>query len=404
MMSPITETISKTQARKLVLLSQQIPTSKSNGTALNKTLSAIEHLGYIQIDTISVIQRAHHHTLWNRNPKYQPDHIDQLLADKKIFEYWSHAAAYLPMCDYRYSLVRKHELAKGIQKHWFDRDESIMSEILRRIEREGPLMARDFEKTNSNKSGWGSHPIKRALISLFMQGDLMISSRKDFHKVYDLTERVLPAGTDTSLPSDKEYARFLISQFLKANGLALPPEITYLLKNIKPIVVLTLNEMLENGELMKLNVGKTSYYAMADSLELLKKPLSRSKVKILSPFDNLLIQRKRMQALFDFDYQLECYVPAAKRQYGYFSLPVLWDGKLLARMDCKAERKEDLFHILNIVLEDGLKKYEAFASALAKELSAFMRFNDCKHIKIHQSTPAIFKQELEKSMETGTQR
>ncbi|WP_372645689.1 DNA glycosylase AlkZ-like family protein, partial [Ancylomarina sp.] len=125
--------------------------------------------------------------------------------------------------------------------------------------------------------------------------------------------------------------------------------------------------------------------------ELLSRSLSRSKLKILSPFDNLLIQRKRIQTLFHFDYQIECYVPEAKRQYGYFSLPILWDGQLLARMDCKADRKTAVLHIKHLVLEANLTKTEAFALALSKELKAFMQFNDCTSIQLHKTTPASFK-------------
>ncbi|HII01492.1 TPA: hypothetical protein HA351_07540 [Methanosarcinaceae archaeon] len=111
-----------------------------------------------------------------------------------------------------------------------------------------------------------------------------------------------------------------------------------------------------SSELLQISIGGNVYYALSDSLELLSKLLARSKLKILSPFDNLLIQRKRMQTLFGFDYQVECYVPKAKRQYGYFSLPILWDGKLVARMDCKADRKESMLHIYHLALEPWLKK------------------------------------------------
>ncbi len=123
------------------------------------------------------------------------------------------------------------------------------------------------------------------------------------------------------------------------------------------------------------------------ALELLGKPLSRNKLKILSPFDNLLIQRKRMLALFDYDYQIECYVPEAKRRHGYFSLPILWDGKLLARMDCKVDRKNSMLHILHLVLEPGLIKTEAFSLAFSKEISNFMLFNDCNRVVLHKVTP-----------------
>lgn len=385
------EIISIQQARKLVLLSQRVPPVKQSGSAVEATLLAIEHLGYIQIDTISVIQRAHHHTLWNRNPRYKTTHLDQLIADRQVFEYWSHAAAYLPMCDYRFSLYRKDAIASGRENHWFKRDKKLMDYVIKRITDEGPLMAKDFVHNGDKMGEWQSKPTKQALENLFMQGELMISSRVNFHKVYDLTERVLPQNMDTSIPTREEYARFLIRGYLKANGIGQAAEMTYLLKNIKPLVNSTLIEMLENGELIQLDVRGQNYFALPDSLDLLNKSLSRSKLKILSPFDNLVIQRKRMQALFDFDYLIECYVPEAKRKYGYFSLPILWDGKLVARMDCKADRKTSILHVRHLVLEPGLRKTEAFARALKKELVSFMQFNGCENIQIHKTSPAGFK-------------
>jgi len=398
-MVKLKDTLSIPQARKLVLHSQGLPAIKQGGMAIDATLSAIERLGYIQIDTISVIQRAHHHTLWARNPRYQAGHLDQLVADKQVFEYWSHAAAYLPMRDYRFSLIRKQALIKGELKHWYERDEKLMTSVLKRISNEGPLMAKDFEHTGRKGVDWMSKPAKRALEYLFMQGELMIPSRNNFHKVYDLTERVLPSDIDVSIPTQDEYARFLITQYLKSNGLGLLNEMIYLLKNIKALVSATLQDMLSGGEVIQIKLGDNYYYALPESLELLNKPLSRSKLKILSPFDNLLIQRKRMKALFDFDYQIECYVPETKRQYGYFSLPILWDGKLVARMDCKAARKESLLHIKNLVLESGLRKTDAFALALSQELKAFMEFNACTRVQLHRTSPGDFKSSLQMALD-----
>jgi len=389
------ETLSIHQARKLVLLSQKLPPAKQAGCAIKATQSAIEHLGYIQIDTISVIQRAHHHTLWNRNCRYKTSQLDQLIKDKKIFEYWSHAAAYLPMRDYRYSLPRKQALASGDQNHWYGRDERLMESVLKRISSEGPLMAKDFKHSGKKTGEWSSKPAKRALENLFMQGELMVPFRVNFHKVYDLTERVCPEGTDTTLPDPEEYARFLITRYLKANGLGQSAEIAYLLKNIKPLVSDVIHEMLLNRELLKISTGGISYYALPASMELLSKSLARSKLKILSPFDNLVIQRKRVQALFGFDYLIECYVPEAKRQYGYFSLPILWDGRLVARMDCKAERKQSQFHIYHLALEPGLVKTDAFFHALTKELASFMQFNNCNYLQLHKTSPAKFKPALQ---------
>jgi len=397
-MARIVDSISIQQARKLVLLSQRVPPTRQRGGALAATLSAIEHLGYIQIDTISAIQRAHHHTLWNRNPKYRRSHLDELMTRKKIFEYWSHAAAYLPMQDFRYSLVRKQAIANGDENHWYDRDKKLMKAVLKRIADEGPLMAKDFLH-NAEKSGeWGSKPAKRALENLFMQGELMVPNRVNFHKVYDLTERVLPEDTDTSLPNPQEYARFLITRYLQANGLGQAGEIVYLLKNRKSLISASLKEMTLNGELLEISVGGNNYYSLATALELLNKPLSRTKLLILSPFDNLLIQRKRTRALFDFDYQLECYVPENKRKFGYFALPVLWDGKLVARMDCKADRKKTVLHLLALTLEPGLRKTDALALAMSRELVSFLQFNECNSIQIHRTSPAGFKLELEEAM------
>ena len=383
------ESLSTSQARKLVLLSQKLPPAGkkiSKGQTLSATLSAIEHLGYIQIDTLSVVQRAHHHTLWNRNASYTPSHLDQLLKEKSIFEYWSHAAAYLPMRDYRFSLVRKSAIKEGRQKHWHKPDPALMTSILKRIEHEGPLMAKDFvsETRKSTNKEWSSNPNKQALETLFMQGDLLITERKNFHKVYDLTERALPNHVDTTMPTNDDYARFLVIRFLEANGVGNAAEMAYLLKNIKPTVNTMLHEMSEHGDIIKVSIHNTPYYALPDSLALLNKPLSKRHAKILSPFDNLLIQRKRAQALFNFDYLLECYVPAAKREFGYFCLPILWDGKLVARADCKADKKSAVLNVLHLILEPTLSKKEAFLSALEAELSAFAQFNGCDRFHINR--------------------
>jgi uncharacterized protein YcaQ len=187
----------------------------------------------------------------------------------------------------------------------------------------------------------------------------------------------------------------MITRYLQSNGLGQATEIAYLLKNTKPLVSAALQEMVSNGELVQIRADVNSYYALPASLDLLNKPLSRSQLKILSPFDNLLIQRKRMQALFGFNYLIECYVPEAKRQYGYFSLPILWDGKLLARMDMKAEREKSLLHIHHLALEPGLKNTDVFAFALCKELTSFLQFNNCNKLRLHRTTPNDFKPVLQ---------
>ena len=393
------ESLSTQQARKLVLLSQRLPPAKGKGSAVAATLETVEHLGYVQVDTISVIQRAHHHTLWNRNPRYELEHLDELAAEKKVFEYWAHAASYLPMRDYRFSLPRKHAIASGKQDHWYERDEKMIKTVLARLTVEGPLRAKDFEHTGEKPNVWQAKPAKAALEYLYMQGDLMVPRREGFQKVYDLTERVLPEGIDTTFPEPTEYARYLIMRYLRANGLGRVGEMSYLVRGARSLVSQTLKEMEASGEVRRIRVGDGDWFALPASLELLGKSLSRSKLKILSPFDNLVIQRERMKDLFAFDYLIECYVPKAKRQYGYFSLPILWDGSLVARMDCKADRKESVLHVYHLALEPGLKKLDQFALALRKELKAFLKFNGCDGLKLHRTSPAGLKGELESALQ-----
>ncbi|MCL9775787.1 winged helix-turn-helix domain-containing protein [Vibrio methylphosphonaticus] len=381
------QALSMPEARKLVLLSQQLPSKQQKGTAHHATLSAIEHLGYVQIDTISVVQRAHHHTLWNRNRRYQPEHIDHLTKTRDIFEYWSHAAAYLPIRDYRFSLFRKLAFKEGRLRHWYRDDRELMQQVHERIRTEGPLMAKDFSGARHSKKGWGSKPTKQALECLFMQGDLMVTARHNFHKVYDLTERVIPADSDVNVPSEYDYARFLVMQYLQANGLGRVSEMTYLLKGLNTAVSGVVDAMIEDGELLVVNVEGDRYVALSSALSLLNQPLSRAKAVILSPFDNCIIQRKRIKALFNFDYLLECYVPKQKRQFGYFCLPILWAGELVARVDCKVNKATEILEVLHLALELTLKETAVFMEALELELQQFARFNGCRTFKIVRITP-----------------
>lgn len=374
--------LSQQQARKLILLCQGIHKEARFGGGSKGTLKAIEQLGYIQIDTISVVERAHHHTVWNRVPTYQIEHLNQLAKEQQVFEYWSHAAAYLPMRDYRFSLPRKHAIKSGAHRHWHAKDKKLMQLVLKRIRDEGPLQAKDFEqkRPTKNTGWWDWKPAKKALEQLFMEGDLMVTKRQGFQKVYDLSERVLPANCDTRSPSEAAFHEHLILRYLCANGIGTAAEISYLRKGIKASVQQRCEQLHEDGKLIHVTVGNDNtqdYYALPTIEETLAQSLSRSKVKILSPFDNLLIQRKRTKALFNFDYQIECYVPAAKRQYGYFSLPILWGQNLVGRMDSKIDRKTGILHILNLAIEEdniGKRKSE-FNQALQASLQDFLHFN-----------------------------
>ncbi|NND82986.1 MAG: winged helix-turn-helix domain-containing protein [Gammaproteobacteria bacterium] len=368
------------QARKLALLAQGVHRPRQFGRGLPATRRAIEHLGYIQIDTIAVVERAHHHTMWSRVNNYQLSHLDRLQRDKCIFEYWSHAAAYLPMRDYRFSLPRKHAIASG-DKHWYDKDPKLAKQVLQRIEREGPLQSRDFEHVRRGANQWWEwKPAKRALEQLFMEGALMISHREGFQKVYDLTERVLPPNIDTTLPSEEEHHDHLINSYLRAHGLGNATQMGYLLKGQRARLQQRCIDLTEDGQLLEVEVNGESFFVLPDFEQLLAKPLSRNRVAILSPFDNLVIQRKRAVALFGFDYQIECYVPAAKRRYGYFCLPLLWGHRFAGRMDAKIDRSSGVLHVLSLHLEEGIDARE-FKAALQPALDEFIKFNQGDRVK-----------------------
>lgn len=395
--------ISNADARKLVLLSQGLHQANPFGTGLQASLAVINRLSYVQIDTISVIERAHHHSVWNRQSDYTKEHIDSLMAQKDIFEYWSHAAAYLPMADYRFSLPRKHAIASG-EKHWHQKDNKLSAAILQRINQEGPLQAKDFEQQHAGaKSGWWDwKPAKKALEQLFMEGELMVLKRQGFQKIYELSERVIPTSVDVSCPTEQEFHYHLITRFLQAQGLGNAAEIAYLRKGLKSKISHYCEQLVEDKTLLKLDCKGQSYYALTESSHLLKQGVNLRQVRFLSPFDNVLIQRKRLKQIFNFDYQIECYVPEAKRQYGYFSLPILWGSTFVGRMDAKIERRLGVLQIQHLHLETT--DIDALLPDLLASLQTFLGFNQGTQIclkrisvpeQVTYAQQAFLKQEIE---------
>lgn len=376
-----TQLLSSKQVRKLVLNSQRLHQKNSFGNGVSAVVAAIEHLSYVQIDTISVVERAHHHTLWNRVNRYQVSLLDQAIMQKQAFEYWSHAAAYMPMRDFRFTLPKKQTLAAG-GKHWYAKDPKQSKYVLDKIRDEGPLQASDFKQARSLKSGgWGGQkPAKRALERLFMEGELMISHRQGFQKVFDLSERVVPDFIDISCPSQNESLDYLIFSTLQANGLATAAEIAYLRKGMKPLVQSRCLELLENKLIQTIQYGDKTYYVGVDVDDSLSMRTSQQNIKILSPFDNLLIQRQRMRDLFDFDYQIECYVPQTKRRYGYFVLPILMGQNFIGRMDAKMNRVSKVLTVKSTFFEMpkiSPKRYqsETFQQSLKQAFIEFLEFN-----------------------------
>jgi len=371
--------------RRIALNQQGLLKTDCFGRGKAATLRAIEHLGYVQIDTISVVERAHHHVLWSRVSNYQAKFLEQLVKQRQLFEYWYHAASWLPMRDYRFALPRMASI--NGDRSWFESSDSkLLSHILERVQAEGPLRARDFEDTRTGKKQWWDwKPAKQALEQLFMQGDLMISGRQGFQKVYDLTERVLPDWVDTRHPDMQEYAGYLVDTTLAAHGFATQKTMIYLRKGqaLRGAIGEQLQARLEGGDLITIKLGDNSTaYANPELLES-RAPHSSATVRILSPFDNLVIQRERGRDIFNFDYQIECYVPQPKRQYGYFCLPILYRDRLVGRIDCKANRKQQRLELKSVHVER--KVDDEFPQRLDSALQSFAAFNGCCEVSMPRS-------------------
>lgn len=381
--------------RRIALNQQGLLKSEFFGRGKGATLRAIEQLGYVQIDTISVVERAHHHVLWSRVPNYRPKFLDQLVKQRLVFEYWFHAAAWLPMSEYRFALPRMATI--NGERNWFEvSDRKLTDGILKRIETEGPLRARDFADTREVNNGWWDwKPAKQALEHLFMRGELMVSGREGFQKVYDLCERVLPDWVDRSMPSLDDYASHLIDTTLRAHGFASLVSMTYLRKGkpLRDAVKQQLQQRMETNLLTTVDLGDNNPLYIDPELLEGRAPRSSAQVRILSPFDNAVIQRQRGREIFAFDYQIECYVPAPLRQFGYFCLPIMYRDRLVGRIDCKAHRNNNSLEIRSLYLEQ--KVGADFIELLCQALRSFAAFNNCPRLQMQSASSSGLLRQLQ---------
>jgi len=370
--------------RHLALASQGLVPRKRFKKGLAGTLAALEHLGYVQIDTLSVVERAHHHVLWSRVPDYSLHHLNELTSAGKIFEYWFHAAAYLPMRDYRFALPRMLSFRRDESPYFKSVDKTLMAEILARVRGEGVLKTRDLKESTKGKGAWWNHgPGRRALDKLFMQGDLMIRERNGMEKLYVLPEQLLPAGVNQQEPTTEEMAAYLLDNAVRAHGVFTLGQLLHLRtgKPLRDAMRELLQARLEQGTVKKLdNPSQPNIYAVVGEHRAARDPQAGAEVRLLSPFDNAVIHRDRLMQLFNFEYRLESYVPATQRKYGYFCLPILWQGAFVGRIDCKADRAAARFHVHNLHLEQGWQPDELFHQRLQDAISELARFCGCTHV------------------------
>ena len=329
-----------------------------------------------------MIERAHNHIWRSRVPDFTPHQSNQLLEDAQVFEYWAHAAAYLPIGEYRYYLADKAAVKDGTLRRGYAKDRKLMAQVLKRIADEGPLASKDLEDRRTKSNGWWDwKPAKRAVEALYLEGELMISSRAGFQKTYNLAERVLPNGIDSRPPTVEERASHMLDQQLACHGLVSAVGATYGRRDaaLRQAMKAELAQRLAVGTLVTVTLPNDSLYYVEPAR--LEQPMPRldNRLKILSPFDNAVIQRKRLTDLFAFDYQLECYVPAPKRRYGYLALPLLYKDNFVGRMDCKAHRADKVLEIKGLFFESGHDTPEVQA-ALDNALPDFAGFQGCETI------------------------
>ena len=390
---------SPAQLRRIALRHQGLAGARRIGAGIAGMRKTLERLGYVQIDTISVVARAHHHTFFTRVSRYQESALNRLLAARQAFEYWCHAAAYLPMRDYRFAVPMMRAKARG--ELWNHRAEAkVRAWVLDRIRAEGPLFARDFEHAPRQSKGWWDwKPAKRALEQLFMEGTLTTAERQGFQKRYELAERFLPAGIDTSEPTLTDHADHVVDVGLAAHGFATDATLAYFRRDarVRAAVRRQLAARVRQGELVRTRTrAGERIYARPGTLDARTKPLPPL-ARILSPFDNAVIQRRRSAEVFGFDYTIECYLPAAKRRYGYFALPILFADRLVGRMDCKAHRGEGRFEIKALYLEDeAAMASDAFLPALAAAAREYAAFTGCGEVQVREVSPAAFSKPFQR--------
>lgn len=338
--------VSNAQARHIWLRAQRLDKRAPFGDTAQATTAAVEHLGYVQIDTINVIERSHHHILWNRIPAYRREHLQQAQSvDKSVFEYWTHALSYVPTRDLCFFLpaMRAYRNDPG---QWFGSVTTADTrKVLRLIRSGGPLTIRDIDDDVlvDKIHPWASRkPSKRALQLAFYGGVLTVSARAGMVKTYELMERHFGWDKPPKPASPREISGYLLDRALRSQGVVSLDSACHLDAPSKPAVRRAIEARLRQGTLVPVTLegaGKTEHWARPETLDE-SEGGDAGLAHILSPFDPLIIQRKRTKLFFGYDHVFEAYVPKEKRRFGYFALPVLLGDEIVAAIDLKTDRQQ----------------------------------------------------------------
>lgn len=373
----------------LASLGLRTPPRRKAGKA--DLLTTIRQIHNLQIDTISVVARAHQHILWSRLGSYQTNWLEELHSEGQLFEYFSHAVCLLPIEDY--PLFRALMLEKFIGwdniRDWGEKNADTLEQILSHIQQNGAARSSDFVSKQSRGKWWDWKVEKVALEHLYYRGDLMIARRESFQRVYDLRERVLPSWEDTQAPEYSIAVKELTRKAIKALGIASNTWAANYFYIKKAETAAAIAELQAEGAIFPVRIEGVKggpFFVHVENEALLEavqsEQLPAEHTTILSPFDPLVSDRGRTRDLFDFDYSIECYTPAPKRKYGYFVLPILHRGRLIGRLDAKAWRKEGRLQVISLYLEPGIPVSAGLTRELAKTLRAYASWQGLSKVLI----------------------
>ena len=404
-------TLSLAQARLLQLAAQGLLQPAQRRARRGDVVTAIERMRVLQIDTIHVVARSPYLVLHARLGDYPMVWLDEALADGQLVECWAHEACFVSAADFAWHRAWREQRAD----HWAHRNAARvhreqregMDGLLDGIRACGPARAADFARTgDKGESGWWAwKPEKRWLEAWFALGELMVLRRERFQRVYDLAERVLarldpPLDAAVANLSAAELRQRFILDSVLALGVAQAAWIADYFR-LKPRVnELELAPLLASGELLSVPVHGWDVpgFVHRDNAGLLERArrgrLRATHTALLSPFDPLIWDRTRLRTLFDFEYTIECYTPAARRRYGYFVLPILYRGNLVGRLDAKAHRSEGVFEIKSLHLEPGVVIEPKLLKALAGAIAETARWHGTPTVRVALTRPSTLAKPL----------
>ena len=380
--------------------------------------TAVERVGWVQIDTLQVVNRSQYIALWSRLGDYDMAHLDQLLFDggsmspdnrRRLFEYWAHAACIIPLTSYPWltPMMKRRATERGTwHRKWVSDPENarFVESLFERIRSDGPARPADF-RTGKRAPGswWNWDDAKIALEHLYDVGSLAISNRINFQRIYDASERVIPQWVDRNEPTAEEALKRLLEISLRSLGACEPVQVGdyFHMKRTeaKPLVA----SLVSDGTFVRIN-GKLADGATREllvhreNMPVLEKAadgeIRAGRTTFLSPFDSLFWAKGRDMDVWKFNQTLECYVPEPKRRWGYFCLPILYGDRLVGRFDPKIERKTGVMRLKKLHLEPGVKPGAGLASGVSRAMRDFMKFHKAADLVIEHSDPKEFGDRL----------